>query len=428
MTFRGTLAEINAALDGLVFHADRGFNGPATVSVTINDLGNSGSGGARSDTDIDQYQRRQRQRRSNSDAYRWQSGLYRKRSRDGDRQRRHSDRSGLRRLRRRELSVFFSAGGTDDDRLAIRDQGTATGEIGISGSNVTYNFGAGVVLIGNFAGGTDGVTPLIVTLNANATASAVQALMRNITYQNLSDNPSIFSRTMQFALTDGDGGSSNVASRDINLTAVNDAPTATNLNAAETYTEDTPLNLTDIVVSDVDSANVTATLTLSDAAAGSLNTGTSGAVTSTYNAGDRRVDGLRRDRRRQCAAGRTDVYAGAQLTTADFYDRHQCRATAWRRRSPAPRHDRHRGQRCADGDQSQSTAETYTEDTPLNLTDIVVSDVDSANVTATLTLSEPGRRQPQHGTSGAVTSTYNAGTGVWTASGAIADVNTLLAG
>src|SRR5438132_353268 len=31
-------------------------------------------------------------------------------------------------------------------------------------------------------------------------------------------------------------------------------------------------------------------------------------------------------------------------------------------------------------------------------------------------------------TSGAVTSTYNAGTGVWSASGAIADVNALLAG
>ena len=65
-------------------------------------------------------------------------------------------------------------------------------------------------------------------------------------------------------------------------TAVNDAPTATNLSAAETYTEDTPLNLIDIVVSDVDSANVTATLTLSNPAAGSLNTATSGAVTSTY--------------------------------------------------------------------------------------------------------------------------------------------------
>ena len=42
--------------------------------------------------------------------------------------------------------------------------------------------------------------------------------------------------------------------------AVNNAPTASNLSAPETYTEDTPLNLTDIVVSDVDSANVTVTL------------------------------------------------------------------------------------------------------------------------------------------------------------------------
>ncbi|MEJ7593995.1 MAG: DUF4347 domain-containing protein, partial [Planctomycetaceae bacterium] len=72
---------------------------------------------------------------------------------------------------------------------------------------------------------------------------------------------------------------------DVTVTAVNDAPTASNLNSAETYTEDTALNLTDIVVGDVDNASVTATLTLSNTAAGSLNTGTSGAVTSTYNAG-----------------------------------------------------------------------------------------------------------------------------------------------
>ena len=63
--------------------------------------------------------------------------------------------------------------------------------------------------------------------------------------------------------------------------AVNDAPTATNLSAPETYTEDTALDLTDIVVSDIDSANVTSTLTLSNTAAGALSTGTSGAVTST---------------------------------------------------------------------------------------------------------------------------------------------------
>src|SRR5207244_659215 len=71
----------------------------------------------------------------------------------------------------------------------------------------------------------------------------------------------------------------------LTVNAVNDAPTATNLSAAETYTEDTALNLIDIVASDVDSANITATLTLSNVAAGSLTTATSAAVTSTYNAG-----------------------------------------------------------------------------------------------------------------------------------------------
>ncbi len=67
--------------------------------------------------------------------------------------------------------------------------------------------------------------------------------------------------------------------------AVNDAPTATNLSAAETYTQDTNLNLTDIVVSDVDSSSVTATLTLSTTSAGTLSTATSGSVTSTFSSG-----------------------------------------------------------------------------------------------------------------------------------------------
>ncbi|MCC6198625.1 Ig-like domain-containing protein, partial [Candidatus Nomurabacteria bacterium] len=75
-----------------------------------------------------------------------------------------------------------------------------------------------------------------------------------------------------------------------------------------------------------------------------------------------------------------------------------------------------------------SAAETYTVNTPLDLINIVVSDVDSASVTATLTLSNIAAGALNTGTSGAVTSTYNAGTGVWTASGALASVNTLLAG
>lgn len=64
----------------------------------------------------------------------------------------------------------------------------------------------------------------------------------------------------------------------------NAPPSATDLNAAETYTEDTPLVLTAIAITDSDSPNVTAGLTLSDANAGSLGTASSGSVTSTYDA------------------------------------------------------------------------------------------------------------------------------------------------
>ena len=75
-----------------------------------------------------------------------------------------------------------------------------------------------------------------------------------------------------------------------------------------------------------------------------------------------------------------------------------------------------------------SASETYTEDISLNLVDIVISDVDSVNTTATLTLSNPAAGSLTTGTSGVVTSTYNSGTGVWTATGPIANVNALLAG
>ncbi|WNG60199.1 tandem-95 repeat protein [Archangium gephyra] len=51
MTFRGTLANVNAALDGLTFAPVANFNGAASLAITSNDLGNTGSGGALSDSD-----------------------------------------------------------------------------------------------------------------------------------------------------------------------------------------------------------------------------------------------------------------------------------------------------------------------------------------------------------------------------------------
>src|SRR5438477_182534 len=77
---------------------------------------------------------------------------------------------------------------------------------------------------------------------------------------------------------------------------------------------------------------------------------------------------------------------------------------------------------------NRSAAETYTEDTALNLIDIVASDVDSANIIAILAVADVRACRLTGVHSCALPISYNAGTGVWSASGAIADVNTLLAG
>ena len=51
MTFQGTISAINTALNGLSFAPTGNFNGSATLTITTNDLGNTGSGGAKTDTD-----------------------------------------------------------------------------------------------------------------------------------------------------------------------------------------------------------------------------------------------------------------------------------------------------------------------------------------------------------------------------------------
>jgi VCBS repeat-containing protein len=85
-----------------------------------------------------------------------------------------------------------------EDRVAIRNEGTDPGQISVSGANVSY----GGTLIGTAAGGVGGT--LTVTLNANATSAAVDALIQNLTYANVSDTPTA-TRTLIVNVTDSDG-------------------------------------------------------------------------------------------------------------------------------------------------------------------------------------------------------------------------------
>ncbi|MBE9160631.1 putative Ig domain-containing protein [Nodosilinea sp. LEGE 06152] len=52
ITATGTLADLSVALNGLKLTPTVNFNGTAKLTITTNDLGNSGNGGARSDSDV----------------------------------------------------------------------------------------------------------------------------------------------------------------------------------------------------------------------------------------------------------------------------------------------------------------------------------------------------------------------------------------
>ncbi|MCG7950015.1 MAG: Ig-like domain-containing protein, partial [Candidatus Thiodiazotropha endolucinida] len=145
-----------------------------------------------------------------------------------------------------------------EDRFSIFNQGTDTGEIGLSGGNVTYSG----TLIGTVTGGT-GIDPLTVTFNSNATSAAVTALVRNITYENSNlENPTDGTRSVTIDISDGDGGTSLTQNLTLNVSSVNDAPVV-DLNGADGAGEDFAATFTegggavnvvdtDATISDVD--------------------------------------------------------------------------------------------------------------------------------------------------------------------------------
>jgi uncharacterized delta-60 repeat protein len=119
------------------------------------------------------------------------------------------------------LAISYSVAGDASDQLSIRHQGTATGQIGFDGSNVTYES----TTIGTLNVTSDGVNgnTLAIDLNTNATPEAVTALLNNITFQNTSNNP-VASRTLSITVNDGDGATSTAVSQIITIAAINDAP------------------------------------------------------------------------------------------------------------------------------------------------------------------------------------------------------------
>ncbi|QAY76182.1 tandem-95 repeat protein [Sphingosinicella sp. BN140058] len=148
------------------------------------------------------------------------------------------------------LSVRFQANGTGADQLGIRHQGIGPGQIGVDAAASTIAF-AGTVFA-TFSGGTN-ASDLVFNFDSDATAPAVQALIRSITFANNAEDPSGAPRTISFLINDSDGGTATAqAEATVNVTPVNDLPAGTDRGL--TILEDTsrPLSAADFGFSDAD--------------------------------------------------------------------------------------------------------------------------------------------------------------------------------
>jgi hypothetical protein len=104
------------------------------------------------------------------------------------------------------LTITLTTNGSASDRLEVRNTGTGAGQIGVSGSDVTY---AGAT-VGAFSGGS-GNDPLVVSFNGASSPEAAQALVRAVVFRVEGNNPSIAPRSLSVFLLDGVGGSASGA-------------------------------------------------------------------------------------------------------------------------------------------------------------------------------------------------------------------------
>jgi len=156
-----------------------------------------------------------------------------------------------------------------------------TGNLAINDIDDTNIESAIISISGNFASGEDELSfvnqPGIsgsfdaisgeLTLTGSATLADYEAALHSVTYHNTSDNPSALVRTVSFTVNDGDADS-NLLSRNIEFTAVNDAPVLSALESTQVfYTENgSPVAITgSLAISDVDDTNIeSATVAISN--------------------------------------------------------------------------------------------------------------------------------------------------------------------
>ena len=265
VVFSGTLANLNAALDGLTFMPVSAFTGGTSLVIATGDLGNTGLGGPQNATTT----------------------------------------LGITVSPNLAPTVTTTASTLSytekdpatpvDPNLTVTDLDSPVLDHAVVRIAANYVNGQDVLGFTNqlgITGNWDAATGTLTLVGAASQAN-YQTALRSVTYQNLSNNPSTAMRTVTFVANDSiaDGA---VASRSIAVTAINDPPTNA-VPTTQTTNEDTALvfsvaNGNELKVGDPDAGSnsirvvlnaTNGTLTLAQVSGLAFGAGSNGSSTMT---------------------------------------------------------------------------------------------------------------------------------------------------
>ena len=286
------------------------------------------------------------------------------------------------------------------------------------------NTAAGTLSTGIFGSATSAFNAGVWTVTGSV--SDVNAALAAVAFTPSANNDQNFTITTRIRDAADTGPADGTIS--VTVTGVNDAPSASNLTQSKSATEDgSTVALDDIVITDPDAGDtMTATLTLSSTAAGTLSTGIFGSATSTFNAGLWTVTGSVSDVNAALAAV---AFTPSANNDQNFTITTRIRDAADTGPADGTISVTVTGVNDAPSASNLTQSKSATEDgSTVALDDIVITDPDAGDtMTATLTLSSTAAGTLSTGTFGSATSAFNAGTGVWTVTGSVSDVNAALA-
>ncbi len=252
----GSIANLNAALNGLTYAANTGFSGPDSLQVSIYNNGHTGTGGPQT---------------TNATL-------------------------GITVV----ATAITVSGGTTLSYTEGNDPGVVDSNVTLSDFSGEV-VGATVAITGNFASGEDILqfanTPTItgsynastgvLTLSGTDTLANYRTALESVTYEDVAVVPSTLTRTISFSFTDG-YATSNLGTDNVTVTAVNPPPPITIPYRSETIEENTSLTLSGIaaiVVAGNDTAGGADQVTLS-AANGTVALGSTTNVSVSGNGTD----------------------------------------------------------------------------------------------------------------------------------------------